>query len=215
MKKPIVLSILFAALVFAQGVFAHNPQGQQMQSIKGVVKYNKAPVASEVLKVKLPRPVERQLSNGIKLLAVESHRVPSISLRITIPSGDLRDPAGLPGVSDATAALIRLGTKTRSSKEIAETLADLGASLTVGSGEGEGTISLSALTENFDAALAVLTDVLMNPAFPQDELDKWKTRQRASLEQNKVHPGFLDNDPCSRCYTAPMRASTRTPRSTL
>ena len=194
MKKPIVLSIVFAALVFAQVVFAQNPQGQQMQSIKGVVKYNKAPVASEVLKVKLPRPVERQLSNGIKLLAVESRRVPSISLRITIPSGDLRDPAGLPGVSDATAALIRLGTKTRSSKEIAETLADLGASLTVGSGEGEGTISLSALTENFDAALAVLTDVLMNPAFPQDELDKWKTRQRASLEQNKAQPGFLAND---------------------
>src|SRR5450432_3702734 len=145
MKKPIVLSLAFAALVCVQMV-AQAPQGQPVQSIKGVVKYNKAPVSSEVLKVKLPRPVERQLSNGIKLLAVESHRVPSISLRITIPSGDLRDPAGLPGVSDATAALIRLGTKTRSSKEIAETLADLGASLTVGSGEGEGTISLSALT---------------------------------------------------------------------
>jgi zinc protease len=194
MKKPIVLSIVFAALLCALVVRAQAPQGQPMQSVKGVVKYNKAPVSNEVLKVKLPRPVERQLANGIKLLVVESHRVPNISLRITIPSGDLRDPAGLPGISDATAALIRLGTTTRTSKEIAETLADLGASLSVSSGEGEGTISVSALTENFDAALAVLTDVLMNPAFPQDELDKWKTRQRSGLEQSKAQPNFLAND---------------------
>jgi zinc protease len=189
MNKPIVLSIVFSALASAQ-----TPQGQQMQSTKGVVKYNKAPVSNEVLKVKLPRPVERQLSNGIKLLVVESHRVPSISLRITIPSGDLRDPAGLPGVSDATAALIRLGTKTRTSKDIAETLAELGASLSVTSGQGDGSIILSALTENFDAALALLTDMLMNPTFPQDELDKWKTRQRSGLEQSKAQPGFLAND---------------------
>ena len=189
MKKLIVVFVTAAAALFSQA-----PQQQQPQSIKGVVKYNKAPVSSEVLKVKLPRPVERQLSNGLKLLVVESHRVPQISMRIVIPSGDLRDPAGTPGVSDATAALIRLGTKTRSSKEIAETLAELGASLTFASSSGEGTILLSSLTENFDAALAVLTDVLTNPTFPQDELDKWKTRQRSSLEQGKAQPGFMANE---------------------
>jgi len=147
-----------------------------------------------VLKVKLPRPVERQLTNGMKLLVVESHRVPTITLRMNMPSGDLRDPANLPGVSDATAALIRLGTKTRSAKDIADAVAELGASLSFGSSQGESTIFLSSMTENFDAALALLADVLMNPTFPQDELDKWKTRQRAQLEQAKSSPGFPAND---------------------
>ncbi len=210
MRKLIILSIVLAALGFSQA-----PQGQMPQSVAGVVRLHKAPVSNEVLKVKLPRPVETKLANGMKLLVVESHRVPSISLHMTVPSGDLRDPEDIPGIADATAALIRLGTKTRSSKEIAETLAELGASVSVGTGEGEGRISLSSLTENFDAALAVLADILLNPTFPQDELDKWKTRMRAQLEQAKAQPGFLANDllmkqlyPAdARRYTHPTAAS--------
>jgi zinc protease len=188
MTKRFLLSVVLAAVASAQ-----IPQGQQ-QSIAGVVKLNRAPVSNEVLKVKLPHPVERQLSNGMKLLVMESHRVPTITLRMNMPSGDLRDPASIPGVSDATAALIRLGTKTRSSKDIADAVAELGATLSFGSSAGESTIFLSSMTENFDAALALLADVLMNPAFPQDELDKWKTRQRAQLEQAKSSPGLPAND---------------------
>jgi len=189
MTKRLLLPIAIAGLALAQP-----PQGQQPQSVAGVVKLNKAPVSADVLKVKLPRPVERTLSNGAKLLVIESHRSPMIYLQLRVPSGDLRDPAGQPGVSDATAALLRLGTKTRSAKDIAEQLAEPGASLFIGSGQGEANISVSALTENFDAALAILADILLNPTFPQDELDKWKTRQRAQLDQAKASPGFLAND---------------------
>jgi zinc protease len=189
MIRPIVLSCALAAAAAAQA-----PQAQAPPSFAGVVRLNKAPVSTEVLKVKLPRPVERPLANGIKLLVVESHRVPTISLRITIPSGDFRDPEGIPGVSDATSALIRLGTKTRSSKDIAETLAELGASISFGSGQDSGSIFVSSLTENFDATLALLADMLLNPAFPADELEKWKTRTRAQIEQMKANPGSLANE---------------------
>ena len=188
MKKQIILIVSCAFLAAAQ------PMGQQPQSLAGVVKLNRAPVSHEVIQVKLPRPVEKQLSNGLKLLVVESHRVPQITLQIRMPGGDLRDPAGMPGVSDATAALIRLGTKTRSSKDIAETLAELSAAVNFGSGEDGSTIFVNALTETFDAALEVLTDILMNPAFPQDEFDKWKTRQLAALQQMKASPNALGND---------------------
>jgi predicted Zn-dependent peptidase len=188
MTKRFFLSVVLAAVASAQAL-----QGPQ-QSVAGVVKLNRAPVSNEVLTVKLPRPVERQLSNGMKLLVVESHRVPTITLRMNIPSGDLRDAANLPGVSDATAALIRLGTKTRSAKDIADAVAELGASLSFSSSQGESTIYLSSLTENFDAALALLADVLLNPTFPQDELDKWKTRTRAQLEQAKSSPYLPAND---------------------
>jgi zinc protease len=209
MRKPLILSVVLAAAALAQ-----MPQGRQPQSMAGVVKLNRAPISHEVLKVKLPRPVEMKLANGMKLLVVESHRVPNINLRMTVPSGDLRDPEGVPGIASATAALIRLGTKTRNSKEIAETLAELGASISVGASQGEGNISVSSLTENFDAALAVLADILLNPTFPQDELDKWKARMRAQLEQAKTQPGFLANDllmktlyPDARRYTHPTAAS--------
>jgi zinc protease len=193
MRKTIIFSLAAAAGCAALAI-AQMPQGQQPQSIAGVVRLNKAPVSNEVLKVKLPRPVESKLANGMKLLVVESHRVPTITLRMTVPSGDLHDPEGTPGISDATAALIRLGTKTRNAKEIADAIADLGASVSFGSSAGESTMFVSSLTENFDAALALAADMLFNPTFPQDELDKWKTRQRAQLEQMKTSPGSLAND---------------------
>ena len=189
MKKQVILIVASAFAAAAQPM-----PSQQQQSLAGVVRLNKAPVSHDVVQVKLPRPVEKQLSNGLKLLVVESHRVPQITLQIRMPGGDLRDPAGMPGVSDATAALIRLGTKTRSSKDLAETLAELSASVGFSSSQDSSTIFVNALTETFDAALDVLTDVLMNPTFPQDELDKWKTRQLASLQQMKANPAALGND---------------------
>ena len=188
MKRALIVSLISAAMAAAQG---QAPQQAPPQTLAGVVRLNRIPVSNEVLKVKLPRPVERQLPNGMKLLVVESHRVPSISLRITLPADDLRNPPGLNGVSDATAALLRLGTKTLNSKEIAEKLAELGASLNISSSEDSANISLSTLTENFDAALALLADVLLNPSFPQDEFDKWKTREKAMLEQMKSQPFML------------------------
>jgi zinc protease len=190
--KPTTILII-ATLGMAALAPGQAPQAQPATSLTGVVRLHKVPVSNEVLKVKLPRPVERQLSNGIKLLVVESHRIPSISLQITIPSGNVRD-GDIPGLADATAALIRLGTKTKNAKEIADAVSELGAGIGFGAGPDQGSISVSALTENFDAALGLLTDILMNPTFPQDELDKWKVRQRSQLEQMKANPGSLAND---------------------
>jgi zinc protease len=196
------------ALLFAGAAFAQD-DAQAPQSFRGMVRLNRAPVSNEVLQVKLPRPVERTLSNGIKLLILESHRSPSISLTIAIPSSHLRDPAGLPGVAEATAAMMQLGTATRTARQISEDLADLGASLNIsvgggggggrgggggGGGGDNGTIALSSLTENFDAALAILTDVLLHPSFPADEFEKWKSRQRSNIEQGRTSPNLLANE---------------------
>ena len=113
MMKPLVVCVLFAAAGIAQ-----EPEG-----FRGMVRLNRAPVSNEVLKVKLPRPVERPLANGMRLVILESHRAPTVSLTISIPSSRLRDPEGLPGVAEATAALMMLGTATRTSRQLSEALA--------------------------------------------------------------------------------------------
>jgi predicted Zn-dependent peptidase len=211
MMKPIVVCVILA--VAPGGLLsAQEAESQGAATFRGMVRLNRAPVSNEVLKVKLPRPVERQLSGGLKLVILESHRAPTISLTISIPSSHLRDPQGLPGLAEATAALMTLGTTTRSARQISEALADIGATLTISAGAGgggggrggggaggsagggSGAISLSSLTENFDAALAILTDVLLHPSFPADEFEKWKTRQRSALEQARTQPAMLSNE---------------------
>jgi zinc protease len=75
---------------------------------------------------------------------------------------------------------------------------------------GSGAISLSSLTENFDAALAILTDVLLHPSFPADEFEKWKSRQRSALEQARTQPATLSNEQLMKVlYAGDARQFTR------
>ncbi len=205
MKPAIGFSLTGFLVVTALGVAQDTAPG----SFRGMVRLNRAPVSDEVLRVKLPRPVERKLANGIELLILESHRAPVVSLTVQIPSSHLRDPADKPGVAEVTAALMLLGTTTRSARQIAEELGDIGANLSISAGGGggggrggaggggagdTGSISVSSLTENFDAALAILSDVLLHPSFPADEFEKWKTRQRSAIEQARTQPAVLASE---------------------
>jgi zinc protease len=213
--QPILICAALASLAAAQ---------EPETTFRGMVRYNKAPVSNDVLKVKLPRPVEKRLSNGIRLVILESHRSPMINLTISIPSSRLRDSEAMPGVAEATAAMMTMGTTTRTARQISEALADIGATLSVNAGGGGGggrggfgggagaggTIALSALSENFDAALAILTDVLLHPAFPADELERWRGRQRSQLEQARTNPATLSNETLmSVLYPTDARRFTR------
>jgi zinc protease len=198
MIKPILIFTVMAAAAVAQEPDA---------SFRGMVRYNKAPVSNDVLKVKLPRPVEQKLSNGLRLLVLESNRSQTITLTISIPSSRLRDSEATSGVAEATATLMTMGTATRNARQISEALADLGASVSFGAGGGggggrgggggaggEGTITVSALAENFDAALAILSDILLHPSFPKEELERWRGRQRSALDQARTNPTTLSNE---------------------
>jgi len=221
MKSLCMLALLAAAAM------AQEPAGTE--SFRGMVRLNRAPVSTEILKVKLPRPVERQLANGLKLVILETNRTPTISLTIQIPSSPLRDPQGLPGVAEATAAMMMMGTTTRSARQLAESLAEIGATLSIssggggggrggggGGGGGTGSIALNSLDEYFDQALAIMTDVVLHPAFPADEFEKWKTRQRGTIEQARTQPATLSSEVLMRVlYPNDARRFTRITAASL
>jgi len=196
------------------------------KSFRGMVRLNRAPVSNEVLKVKMDRPVDRTLSNGIKLLVLSTKREHTVTLTIEIPSNSLRDPEGMPGVADATAAMMRQGTTTRTARQITDALSEIGATVSFGGGGGfgggrggggggagdgtTGTISVSALTENFDAALALMSDMLLHPAFPADEFARWKTRQATTIQQGRTNPNGLGNEMLLKVlYPGDPRMNTR------
>ena len=188
----------------------------QDTSLKGVIRLNKAPVSSEVLRVRFPRAVESKLANGLTVLVLESHRTPNVVIDLAIPASSLSDPADVPGVADATADLLRLGTKKHDSKSLAEALAENGVTITsnVGFGSRSTHVSLRTLSDNLDTALEFLTEVLLTPSFPTDELDKWKQRQLAQLQNARTNPGFIANERMYRLLYDDARAVTApTPES--
>jgi zinc protease len=162
-------------------------------SMSQVQRLNRAPVNKEVLKVHLPRPVETRLANGITLLLLEQHKLPTVSLALWIKSGALADPKDMPGLAKFTADMLREGTGHRTSAQLAAEVDDIGATLNASAAFGSSisTVSASTLVENIDRLLDVMSDVVLHPSFPADELEKYRQRQLANLEQQRSQPQFL------------------------
>lgn len=102
----------------------------------------KPPELAPPPKVSLPPIVTRQLPNGLKLMVVEHHELPIADFVLLVGSGGTADPAGKMGIANLTAAMLREGTTTRKSLEIADQIAFLGVSLNSGSSWESSTLSL-------------------------------------------------------------------------
>src|SRR5258705_11263858 len=88
----------------------------------------RAPVSRDILPVNVPKPVEAKLKNGLTVLIVEDRRAPYISMQLHIGgAGALFEPAGMAGLASITAQMLREGTSTKTSLQIAEEIDRLGA----------------------------------------------------------------------------------------
>lgn len=202
MRSSKLINKLFAAVItfalastsiLAQRAGAPPQSGPAGQSVVGADIKGRAPVNKEILKVNLPKAQEATLANGLRVVLLENHRVPTFTMQMVVLSGGLSDPADYHGLSQFTAALLREGTATRKSKDIAEQIDTLGATLNASSGLASftSTVATAGLIENFDASLDIFQDVLRNPKFPQEEVDKYKQRQLAQLQFQRSLPQFL------------------------
>jgi zinc protease len=164
-----------------------------VDSFKGVQLKGKAPVNPQTLRVVLPKPQEMTLSNGLRVALLEDHKLPTFSVQVIVRGGGLADPPGKRGLAMATASLLREGTQQRSSREIAEQLATLGATLMAGASpsSGESTVTITGLSEHVAGILALAADVVRNPSFPQAEVDKFKTRFASQVQYQRSLPGFM------------------------
>jgi zinc protease len=187
-------ALALAAAALAAPAAAQQPQsGPAGQSVKGADIKGKAPVSKEILKVNLPKAEEATLSNGLRVVLLRNDRVPTFTMQMVFLSGGLSDPADHHGLAQFTAALLREGTATRTSKDISEQVDTLGATLSAGSGLSSFTTNVTSagLVENLDQTLAIFADVIRNPKFPAEEVEKFKARLLQQLQFQRSIPQFL------------------------
>jgi predicted Zn-dependent peptidase len=198
---PLVAGAMLCVLALSSGSALAQPGQEKAVSVSKVERKNRAPVSKEVLNVKLPKPQEAKLDNGLLVLIMEDHRFPTVSVRLDINgAGALYEPSSLPGLASAAATLIREGTRSRTSRQLAEDIDKLGATINASTGFGSTAtvINASGLSDNFDEWFALLTDVLLNPTFPTEEVEKYKARQKVQLKQQRTQPSFLANERFSK-----------------
>jgi len=146
----------------------------------------------------LPNPTESTLSNGLRLVVVEDHRLPLVSLRLAFYPGSVKDPAGRQGLTGIMANLLTEGTKTRRSRQIAEEVALIGATLSAGSNSDYLTVAASALSDYSSRIFELLADVTLNPTFPEEELVLAKENTKQGLIQQRAQPSFLASEQTAR-----------------
>lgn len=144
--------------------------------------------------ITLPSAVETTLPNGLTVVVVEDSRLPLVSYRLALRTGDAHDPADLPGLMDMMTGLLTEGTESRTSRQIADEVARIGATLQAGANSDYTTVAASSLANFSDHILELMADIVLRPVFPENEVELTKQNTIESLKQQRAQPSFLASE---------------------
>ena len=133
----------------------------------------------------------RSLSNGMQVVAVLHHEQPAVRIRLLVRAGSAQDPRGKGGVANLTAALLDQGTTGRSAQQIADQIDFVGGDLGTGAGTDLSFANIVVMKDSFDLGMNLLADVVRNPAFAPEEIERQKDQVLSSLRVSADDPGYI------------------------
>ncbi len=128
------------------------------------------------------------LANGVRLLVVESHKQPVVSVSLSFSAGSSVDPAGKEGLASMTAGLLTKGAGKRSAEQVAEAIEGAGGSLSAGAGADFLSINSTVLTPSLPLAFELIGDAVVRPTFPESEVELLRTQSLSSLQVQLTQP---------------------------
>ncbi|HYP54206.1 MAG TPA: pitrilysin family protein, partial [Pyrinomonadaceae bacterium] len=155
-----------------------------------------APLAPRPLNI--PTPEVSALENGLRVVVVETPRLPLVSFRLAFRAGDAFDPPELPGLTDVLTNMLTEGTTGHTSRQLADEVARLGATLSAGATSDYTTVAASALSFYADRVLELLAEVALAPSFPEDELELTKQNAYQNLIAQRGQASFLATERVAR-----------------
>ncbi|HEX7240116.1 MAG TPA: pitrilysin family protein, partial [Longimicrobiaceae bacterium] len=132
-----------------------------------------------------PAYTESTLPNGLRVMVVENHTLPVANLNLYVRTGSAADPRGKQGLASMAADLLDNGTQKRTARQIAESIEGVGGTLGTGADRDAVTVSAGVLADQLPLAFDLVSDVVLRPAFPADEVETVR-RQRLSALQSAL-----------------------------
>jgi zinc protease len=149
------------------------------------------PKPGTVRTAQFPTPDQITLPNGLKVIVSERRELPVVAASLVFGSGSGANPADMPGLANFTAAMLDEGTKTRNALKIADEVAQLGTTLSTSSSMDAVQVSMTTLAPQFPRALDLMADVVLNPTFPQEEVERQRASRLANLVAQKSNPSQI------------------------
>ena len=153
---------------------------------------NKVPAAGKPPALRVPVWTKSTLTNGAEFIVSEKHDLPLVSFTITFQGGtnQMESPARR-GVAGLTTAMMSEGTKTRDGEALSNALQLLGTNVGVNLGGETGSIGFQSTSGKFAQALDILADMLVNPSFPNEALERLRAQRLVALTQGKDQPATI------------------------
>jgi zinc protease len=141
--------------------------------------------------VVFPKPVEQVLPNGLRVIVIERHESPVVSVQVVIKNGGEVDPPELPGLADMTAGLLTKGTQSRDATKIAEQIESLGGSLESGARWDSSFANVGVMSDKIGPAMEILADVVRRPTFKTEEVERLRQQYLDNLTLALGEPGSI------------------------
>ena len=165
-----------------------HPFDEQLNASSDDVDRSQLPIPDTFPSTPFPDLERAELSNGMQLIVARRDAVPVVYLSLQLNAGFASDQFSAPGTAGLAINMLDQGTDTRNTLEISEELAQLGAVLRTGSNLDYSFVSLSALKENLEDSVAIYSDLILNPAFPDEELARQKRLSISQIQREKTTP---------------------------
>jgi zinc protease len=141
--------------------------------------------------VQFPKPVEKTLANGLRVIVVERHGSPLVAAQLLVTNGAEVDPPELAGLSNMTADVLTKGTEKRSATQIAEAIEALGGSLDSSARWDSSRVGVNVMSAKIGPALEILSDVVRRPTFKEDEIERLRQQTLDDLTVELGQPGSI------------------------
>jgi zinc protease len=151
----------------------------------------RAPRPLPAREVKFPPYEIRTISNGMQVVTVLHHEQPAVTMRLLVRAGAAQDPERKHGVASLTASLLDQGTSTRSAQQIADQIDSIGGAMGTGSGADLTFVNAVVMKDSFIVAMDLLADVVRNPAFAPEEIERQKEQSISSQRVSTNDPDYV------------------------
>ena len=170
------------------------PEENRSYDSESTADRSKLPFPTEFPELDLPEIQRAKLSNGLEVVLAERHDVPMINLSFQIKSGHATDPLGQPGLANFTMSMLTEGSKSFDALELSDQLEELGTDLYTSTGLDSSSINISSLKSSFEESIEIMFEVITEPTFDQEEIDRKKIRWLAAIDQSLSTPnGMVSN----------------------
>jgi zinc protease len=202
-SRSLVLSAAALALACAGSRGAVKPAAGGDEAPDAAFRSAKPPPSAAELRFSAPVPSEARLPDGARLLVVENHAVPIVSIEVVVPAGVAAEPPDKAGLAGFTASMLTEGTSRLPALAFSAAVEDLAARLSASSGPESTRVRLNCLVETLPQALDLLAAALVEPAFRAEDVERVRGLLLSGLLQKKASPPALAADEASRILFGP------------